>query len=76
MSTFARYITAAASSAFFFTALLNSQLTYNADMYRKSPEKIEAKVRDNHTNKDNGEFYKFSYDRNMNELDRFYNLVD
>ena len=68
-------LTLIASSAFFFTALLNAQLTYNAEMYRKSPEKVEAKVRDNHTNKENNEFYKHSYDRNMNELDRFYNLV-
>lgn len=75
MSTFARYITAAASSAFFFVGVLNSQLSYNAAMYKATPEKIEAKVRDNHTNKDNGEFYKFSYDRNMTALDRFYQLV-
>lgn len=68
-------ITVITSSAFFFTALLNSQLTYNAAMYRTSPEMVEAKVRDNHTNKENGEFYKASYDVNMTELERFYLLV-
>lgn len=76
MSTFARYIT---GSAFLFYSMFNSQLVYDAEMFRTQPEKVEIRVTDMHTITDRttgqSRFFKPAFDANMDILGRFYGQI-
>lgn len=64
-----------ASSAFLFTAALNSNLVYNKTVWNEQPAKFDARLVEMHTNKQNGEFYVTAKTRNYVNLDRFFGLV-
>ncbi len=74
---FAKYITAIASSTFFFAALLNAQLTFNADMFKNEPEKFDARLTEMHTVKQQGVPVLFSEAKKTNylELAKFFKVV-
>lgn len=70
-----RFLSTIGTSAFIFASLFNSQLTYNAELFASEPETVEARVRDNHTDKDdNNRFFEKAFDANMRELIRFYEM--
>lgn len=76
MRKFSSYITGLASLSFMFVSAMNDRLVYSAAMYYAHPDKVEQKVRDNHTDDTNGTFHESAYTANMIQLDRFYRLVD
>jgi hypothetical protein len=65
----------AASSAFLFTAALNSQLVYNASMFTEQPVKFDTRLTEMHTNQKTGEFYAQAKGVNYTQLSRFFGLV-
>lgn len=75
MKRFASIITGIGSTAFLFTAALNSQLMYNKTMFNEQPAKFDARLVEMHTNSKTGEFYGAAKGVNYTQLERFFKLV-
>ena len=73
--TLRNIIGAVASSTFLFASVFNDQMFYNAALFNAEPQTVEAKVRDNHTDDEDGTVNEKGIVVNMAELSKFYSMI-
>lgn len=70
----ASVLTVAASSAFLFASKFDAKTGLSAEWQKERP-KVEARIRDYHTDSNTGVFNQTGYDTNVTAIERFIRCV-